>query len=199
MQEKSKEELEAEQEIINFKKEENNKKIKDVKESLNTRNNIVSLHSDSEFATAYFIIFSDFLNVFKNEIERIKFSIKKEKLEEYEKIRDDLVKEGKLNKKMFKNSSSSLTDGEQDKLIKFSDSISSNEENVLSPIIIDMLESSHKLLEVAKNTNLSTLLNKNILDVVEESATTKIKDESINVVKNTMKDIISNKNKLRVR
>lgn len=197
MQEKSKEELEAEQEIINFKKEENNKKIKDVKESLNTRNNIVSLHSDSEFATAYFIIFSDFLNVFKNEIERIKFSIKKEKLEEYEKIRDDLVKEGKLNKKMFKNSS--LTDGEQDKLIKFSDSISSNEENVLSPIIIDMLESSHKLLEVAKNTNLSTLLNKNILDVVEESATTKIKDESINVVKNTMKDIISNKNKLRVR
>lgn len=167
------------------------KKITQTSDALRSLSGVESnLRNDGEASTAFFIIFSDITSIFTNEINRIKRTALKEKIELYEEIKDEYVKNGALTKEMLKKTE--LAEKQKDVLVQFSDDISKiMEEGGLkdSPIFNEILKSSNSILKTAMETNIKTLTSGGLINALEENTKDVVKDKLVDKTKETLKDV----------
>lgn len=163
---------------IDKKIKETQEKLRDLKDSVN------HMRNDGEMATAFFIIFSNFTNIFHKEVDKLKKNLLIHKIKIYEDIRDEFDKNGKLTKEMLEKAE--LSDKQKETLIKFSEDTELEKPTVFE----EVLNKAKENLDATQNIKVPSVVS--ILadsEVVKSVVKEEIKDELP-----VLKDLDKNKN-----
>jgi hypothetical protein len=171
-------------------------KIKSTKGKKDGIGGLNGVRNDGELNTAFFIIFSDFLNVFKNEIDKIRKNTLAEKLSLYEEIKTEFMKNSKLDEKML--GKTALLDDEKKKLLEIAENIgevaSKSETNF---DIKNLLSGSKKILENAQSFSVKDILLGNIINNSDKKEVDNKDDSDLNIEEEVDRDRNRDRNRER--